>query len=154
MGGGWSRFKEQLLQSASLKTLMSDTPDGAVAQSAIEQELLQIEEEASREQRSDLKKFEFMKMFQGSQSISSTSAPAPAPAPFSTHIRDGSKSGERVSFKATVMKHLKVPPLFSNSNNTNSNGSNDQTERSKHRLRQWSASLFMPSLLRSASTAA
>ncbi|KAG0004061.1 hypothetical protein BGZ79_010434 [Entomortierella chlamydospora] len=154
MGGGWSRFKEQLLQSTSLKTPMSDTPDGAVVQSAIEQEPLQIEEETSQQQRSDLKKFEFMKMFQGSLSISSTSASAPTPAPSSTHVRDCSKSGERTSLKATVMRHLKVPPLFSNSNNTNSNGINDQTERSKHRLRQWSASLFTPSLLRSASTAA
>ncbi|KAF9357595.1 hypothetical protein BGX26_003439 [Mortierella sp. AD094] len=176
MGGGWSRFKEQLLQSTSLKTSMPDTPDGAVAQSVVAQGPLQIEKETCQQQHSDLKKFECKKKVEklplGLEEIlvissePTTSAPAPtpasAPAPTpasapsapSTHVRDSSKSSGRISFKATVMKHLKVPLLFSNSNNTNNNSSDDQTKRSKHHRRQRSISLFMPSLLRAASTAA
>jgi hypothetical protein len=117
-------------------------------------------------------------------------APSPSPSPSSPtdqqiHQDGGSKGNNnnaRLSFKATVKKHLKVRPLFAicnnktdeqedngssstSNNNNNNNGSNtasrDPTDttskdtRNKRRRRHWSfPALLSPSLLRTVSSAA
>ncbi|KAF9210121.1 hypothetical protein BGZ49_005517 [Haplosporangium sp. Z 27] len=173
MGGGWSKFKEQLLLGTGTKS--SPHAVDVVVHSVITQGSQQIEgslqpqqqqqqqqqQQEQQEQQSDQKKEDFGKPpFDGEdiQVITATSQSTPQ-SPISTaHVRDSSKSDGRISFRATIMKRLKVP-LFSNNisaskNNDNSNNSGDQTRRGKLHLRQWSISLFTPTLLRAASTAA
>ncbi|KAG0224918.1 hypothetical protein BGX31_007819 [Mortierella sp. GBA43] len=124
------------------------------------------------------------------RNLVSSPLPSPSPSPSSPtdqqiHQDGGSKGNNnnvRLSFKATVKKHLKVRPLFticsnksdeqedngsstsnnnnSNTNNNNSSASRDPTDtikdtRNKRRRRHWSfPALLSPSLLRTVSSAA
>ncbi|KAG0370902.1 hypothetical protein BGZ54_003032, partial [Gamsiella multidivaricata] len=94
--------------------------------------------------------------------IEYSSAPEVSSSPVSGNLSGGDNSktkngsAPRLSLKAAIKKHLKVPPLFTHLHNHNhsSNNSNSDTGGKRHR-RQWSLSaLLIPSLLRTASSAA
>ncbi|KAF8940413.1 hypothetical protein EDD21DRAFT_371580 [Dissophora ornata] len=156
--GGWGlRLKEQLITS----TQRSSQQQHSQSPSRLQPDVLTTPLDESKSNPNNNAKMSVSR--EDSEDSSNSGHVSDSSSKSGRSNTNNTNNNARISFKATVRKHLKVPPLFSHNNNkaerSNGNDSNRKskstgTVKDKNHGRQWSLSTLLTPSLRAASSAA